>query len=262
MFETTRFEAEQRVPGSVVIAVALAIFAAMMTLLAPSFLDEVDMAALVEQFPRRMVEVLDLEVMATMEGFIALELYEYVWLLGLGVYLAYSAAGTIAGDVETDRLDALLAAPVSRTQILLEKFLALLTPILIVNVVVLVAVYAGAAFVDKPIAVPDLVAVHGLSVPYLLFCGAVGMLASVLARRRLVAEGVAAGAIIGTFILQTLTTGTDVEWIGTIAPSQYYTPVEVLTISEYDLAGAGILLAGTVVLLLVSIAWFREVDVQ
>ena len=262
MFETTRFEAEQRVLASLVIAVGLAAFGGMMTLLAPGIIGDIDMAAFIDQLPPGMVEAMDLQVMATVEGFIAIELYQYVFLLAFGVYVAYSAAGTIAGDVEDDRMDTLLAAPVSRAQILLEKFLALLVPILIVNAVVGVVVYASAAFVEEPIAAADLLAVHALSVPYLLFCGAFGILASVVARRRLVAEGVSGGGIVAAFLVQTVTRGTDVEWLGAISPSEYYYPIGILTAGEYDLAGAGILLAGTAVVLLASIAWFREVDVR
>lgn len=262
MFETTRFDAERLVPASAVIAVSLAAFGGMMTLVAPGILGDVDVEALMEQFPPALVEAMGLQHMGTMEGFIALELYQFIWLIGLGAYVAYSAAGTIAGDVDDGRMDTLLAAPVSRGQLLVEKYLAFLLPIVVVNLAVFAVVYGAAGYVDDPIAFADLAAVHVLSVPYFLCWGAFGMLASVAAPRRVLAEGTTAGAVIGAYLLQTLVAPTDYAWLGAISPMRYYDPLTILTASDYDLAGAGILLAGTVALLVASVLLFREVDVQ
>jgi ABC-2 type transport system permease protein len=261
MFETARFESRQRLPGSAVVAAGLSAFAAMMILVAPSILNDIDIESLLEAYPPAMVEAFDLEIIGTIEGFIALELYWFGWLLVLGIYVAYSAASSVAGDIDDDRMDTLLAAPISRGQVVSEKFLSLLVPIVVVNVVVLVVVYAGTQLVDEPIAAVDLIAVHALSVPYLLCCGAFGMLASVVAPRRLVAEGVAAGALIGTFLLDTLTEGTDFDWLGTVAPMHYYDPVAILTASEYDYEGAAVLFVAAVVLLVASQMWFARRDI-
>jgi len=260
MFETVAYESRQRLPGTAVLAASLAAFAGMVIAITPGVIGEVDMDAILAQLPPGLVESLGLGELGTAEGFIALELYQFVWIVGLGAYLAYTAASTIAGDVETGRLDTVLAAPIGRTRLLLEKYLALLTPIAVVNVVVFTVIYAGAIYIDEPIAATDLAMVHLLSVPYLLACAAVGMLASVLAPRRLVAEGVAAGAIVGTFLLQTIVVGADVEWLGAIAPMRYYDPLTILTESHYDLAGAAILLAAAAALIVAASIAFRERD--
>ena len=262
MLETARYETEKRLLGSLALSGGLAAFAAMMTLIAPGLLGEVDMVALAEQLPPAFVAAFDLELMGTIEGFLAIELYQFLWLIGLGAYVAYSAGGAIAGDVETGRMDTLLAAPISRERLLAENYLALLTPILLANVAVFGTVFAATRFVGEPIATADLVAVHTLSIPYFLCCGAFGTLASVTAPGRLVAEGIAAGGVVGTFLLETIARSSDLEWLGAVAPMRYYDPTAILTASEYDLAGAGILLAATAVLLTASALWFREVDIS
>lgn len=261
MFETARFESERRLPGSAVLALGLSAFAAMMLLVAPGVLAEFDVAALAESLPPALVAALRLDVIVTIEGFMALELYWFGWLLVLGVYVAYSAASAVSGDIEDDTLDTLLAAPVSRWRVLAEKFLALLTPVLVVNVVVLVVVYAGTRAIGEPIAAADLLAVHALSVPYLLLWAAFGLVCSVLAPRRVLAEGVAAGALVATFLLETVADGTDLELLGALSPTRYYDPVGILTASQYDYAGAAILLAGAGVLLLAAGAAFARRDV-
>ncbi|MBP1986876.1 ABC transporter permease subunit [Halolamina salifodinae] len=260
MFDTARYEAERRFPGSLVLAGGFAAFAGMMTLIAPGLLGDVDLEAIMEQLPPGMAEAFDLTAMGTIEGFLAIELYEFLWLVGLGAYIAYSAGSTIAGDVETGRMDTLLAAPISRERLLTEKYLALLTPILLANVTVFVTVFAGSRFVGEPIAAADLLAVHALSIPYFCCCGAFGMLASVLTTERIVAEGVAAGGVVGAFLLETVASGAGQSWLGVLSPMRYYDPLTILTVSEYDLSGAGVLVGATAVLLTAAAAWFREVD--
>ncbi len=262
MLETARYEAEKRLLGSLALAGGLAAFAAMMTLLAPGVLGEVDVAALAEQLPPAFVEAFELELMGSIEGFLAIELYEFLWLVGLGAYVAYSAGGAVAGDVESGRIDTVLAAPISRERLVTETSLALLLPILAANVAVFAAVFAATRFVGDPIAAVDLLAVHALSIPYFGCCAAFGTLASVSAPGRVVAEGVAAGGVVGAFLLETVSAAADASWLGAVAPMRYYDPTAILTASEYDLAGAGILLGATLVLLLASAAWFREVDLS
>ncbi|GAB7093509.1 hypothetical protein JCM30237_06610 [Halolamina litorea] len=261
MLDTARYEAERRLTGSFVLAVGLAAFAGMMTLIAPGVIGEVDLEALAEQLPPGMVAAFDLRVMGTMAGFIALELYEFLWLVGLGAYIAYIGGGTIAGDVATGRMDTLLSAPISRERLLVEKYLALLTPILLANVAVFLTVFAASRVVNEPIAAADLLAVHALSIPYFLCCGAFGALASVMTAERAVAEGIAAGGVVGAFLLETIGAGANVDWLGTLSPMRYYDPLAVLTASEYDVAGAGILLAAAAVMLVAAAVVFREVDI-
>lgn len=260
MLETARFESERRLLGSAVAALGLSAFAVMMLLVAPGFLDEIDIKELLGSYPPALVEALQLDVLATIEGFIALELYWFGLLLVLGVYVAYSAASAVAGDIEDGTMDTVLAAPVSRRQVLGEKFLALLVPIVLVNAALLVVVFAGTRLIGYPIAAVDLVALHVLSVPYLLCWAAFGLLASVTAPRRIVAEGVAAGTLLGTFLLETVADGTDLDWVGALSPTRYYDPVTILTASQYDYAGAGMLLTAAAVLLLASGAWFARRD--
>jgi ABC-2 type transport system permease protein len=261
MFETARFEAERRLTGSVLVAIGLSAFAAMIILIAPGVLEDIDIDALLEAYPPALVEAMQLDVIATIEGFVALELYWFGLLIVLGIYVAYSAAGTIAGDIEDGTMDMLLAAPVSRRRVLGEKFLAVLVPIVVVNVALLVVVYAGTRLIDEPIAAADLGAVHVLSVPYLLLWAAFGMLVSVFASSRVVAEGIAAGTVVATFLAETVADGADLDWIGAVSPTRYYDPVTILTASEYDYVGGAVLLAAAAVFLLTASARFGRRDV-
>lgn len=261
MFEVARYEGERRIVGAVVASASLAAFGGMMLLVAPGLLEQVDLTAYAEQLPPSLVESFGLEQIGTLAGFMAAELYVFGWVFGLGTYVAYLAAGSLSGRIDDGTIELVLAAPISRTQLLAETYVAHLLPVALANVVVAVVVYGGSVLIDDPLPIADVVAVHALSVPYLLCCVAVGTLCSVLAPSRRVAEAAGAGAIAATYVLSVAVIGTDLDWLAMVAPAHYYDPVAVLTASEYDLAGAGLLFGATVVLLAAATVRFREVDV-
>jgi ABC-2 type transport system permease protein len=87
------------------------------------------------------------------------------------------------------------------------------------------------------------------------------MLASVVAPRRRLAEGIAAGTLVATFLVETVADGADVDWLGLLSPTRYYDPVAILTAGDYDYVGAGVLLAAGAVLLLTSGVLFARRDV-
>ena len=55
--------------------------------------------------------------------------------------------------------------------------------------------------------------------------------------------------------------GTDYEDLGVLTPMNYFDPTEILVDGSYDIAGAGILLAAALVLVLASQLRFRGMDI-
>ena len=260
MLETVRYEAEGRLRGSVVLSVGIALLGAFYVAMWPSFAD-VDLDQFLEAWPPALRELFGVESLASIEGFLATELYQFVWVLLLGLYFAYSAAGLVAGDVERHRMDLLLSLPISRTRLLLEKFASLLAPIALVNVVVPAVVYASVLAIGEDLDVGSLLAVHVLSVPYLLACGAIGLVLSAVFDRADVANRLAIGVVFGLFLVESVTAVTaGYERLGALSPTYYYDPSEVLVHGEYDPAGAGALLLATAGLLAVASVLFRRKD--
>ena len=260
MFEVARYEGERRLVLGVTIAAAAGFYGAMFVALAPSLAD-FDIASLLSAYPDQLTEGLGLEAMDSLAGILAVELYQIGWLLVLGLYLAYNAASMVAGDVETGRMDTLLAAPVSRGKIITEEFFSLLVPILAVNAITPAVIYVAAGVINEPISVPNLVALHALAVPYLLFCAAVGLAFSVFLGSESLAQRGAIGVLVVSFLVETVFVGTDYEDLGVLTPMNYFDPTEILVDGSYDIAGAGILLAAALALVLASQLRFRGMDI-
>ena len=220
-----------------------------------------DMEQLHEAFPEPMIQAFNIQTMASLEGFLAVELYMFGWVILLGLYFAYSAASIVADDIDRGRMDTLLSMPVSRERLALERFASLGVPILTVNVVTPVVVLVSADLIGESLSVVDVVALHLLSIPYLFACGGIGLLASVLFDRASVAQRVALGVTFGIYLVESLLTGTDYEGLGAIAPMRYFDPNEVLLDGTYDLAGAAILIGMMTALVIVSQTWFVRRDI-
>src|SRR5699024_9837796 len=106
------------------------------------------------------------------------------------------------GDIDEDRMDVLLSNPISRWSVLVQTFLSILVPILIASVVTPAVIYVGTLFIEPSIAVEELIMVHVLSIPYLLCCGAIGLVLSVLLDDRDTAQNAAIGVLFALYLFQ------------------------------------------------------------
>lgn len=259
--DVLRFEAERRVRVTGVIAVLLSLLGAFYIWLGPQIVTGTGMEEILDSLPPAMNVLFGFESLTSLEGLLASEFYTFGYIVGLGAYVAYSAAGSVAGDVQHDRMDTVLSAPISRTSVLFGKYLALLVPILAANVVVPIALYVASVLVGDPIAAEPLAVVHVLAIPYLLCWSAVGLLIGAVVHRGRTAGRIAMGLVFAAWILGSFLTTTDYSWLGGVSPTRYFSPPDVFVNGTYDLVGAVILLGATVVLLGIARAWFQRHDV-
>jgi ABC-2 type transport system permease protein len=262
MTDILKYEARKRLVGTLALAAGLGVFALLIVYIFPSIqVAGESFQEIAEALPEVFQEGFALESYSTIEGFLATEVYQFVWILMLGLYVAYVAGGLVAGDVETGRIDLLLATPVSRKRVVVEKFGALLVPIVAMNLVIPLFVFGGVVLIGESLDLVDLLALHALSIPYLLVTGGLGLALSVLVARADFAQRGSLALIFVLFVLDTVTAGSDLESIGLVSPTNYYDPGEILIDGSYDVAGAAILLVVAVALLVASAEWFQRTDV-
>lgn len=261
MLETTRYEARRRVRGTLALAVLLGVFALLVIYIFPTLAESsADIDALIEALPESFREGFGAETYTTIEGFVAAELYRSVWVLLLGLYMAYAAGGTLADDIESGRLYLTLAAPVARKRIAFEKFLALGLPIAVLNLTMPLVVFGGTIAVGYPLDPYYLLVVHVLSIPYLLVCSGIGMVLSVVLDRGDTAQRSAIAVVFLLFLLDSVTMGTDIEWLGTISPTRYLDPTEILLHETVDLVDPLLLFLTALVLVFLSLVRFQHRD--
>ncbi|WP_418286012.1 ABC transporter permease subunit [Halorubrum sp. DTA46] len=261
MFETARYEARRKVRGAAILTAGVSAYSGFIVWYF-SVLEGVDYEDIFEELPPAMLEAFGIESLSTVEGFLGAQVFNFVWLLGLGLYFAYVGGGTIAGDVESERMDLLLSFPVTRSRLLVEKFAALSVPMLAVNVLGGPIIYLFVVAIGETIAVGNLVAAHLLSIPYLLVCAGIGFAFSVAVDRAAIAERAAVGTVFVLYLVESVVGGADAyDWIQYLSPTQYYEPTPILIDGSYDLIDTVILLVAFVGLLILSQALFERRDI-
>ena len=265
MFEVAAFETRRRVRGAVYLSVALLAYVGLIVAIYPSIRDSAaDIQSYIESLPPEVSRAFvgDASWYTTIEGFLAAEMYQFVILLLLGIYFAYAAASSVAGELEDGSLDLLLSHPVSRTRIVVGKYLSLVPSMLVLNAVLLAGTYLGVGFIGEEVALADLVRLHLLTLPYLLACAALGLLASVAFDTARRAQVVGAGGVFGMFLVDAVTFDTDYEWVGDLAFARYLDTAEIMVEGDVDWGGAALLLAAAVALVVLAGEYFERRDIE
>ncbi|MFO8114679.1 MAG: ABC transporter permease subunit [Halorubrum sp.] len=261
MLETVRYEGRRRLRGAAILTAGVGAYAGFIIWYF-SVLEGVDYEDVLQDLPPAMVEAFGIENLSTIEGFLGAQVFNFVWLLGLGLYFAYVAGGTVARDIETERMDLLLSFPVTRSRLLVEKFAALLVPIIAVNALGGPIIYLFVVAVGETLPLDHLFLAHLLSVPFLLVCAGIGLVFSVAVDRAAIAERGAAGVVFLLYLVESVVGGADAyDWIQYLSPTQYYEPTPILIDGSYELIDSAILLVAFVGLIILSQALFERRDI-
>lgn len=257
--EIARFEAWRRLRGALALSVGIGAFALLFSSFYPS-VEEIDVEAYTESMPELFRELFNVAAMTSIEGFLAVELNAFVWVLLLPLYLGYLGAGLVAGEADADRLDVSLSLPISRSRLLVARTGGLAPVLLVPNVLVPPIVFGGVLAVGEWVDPAVLVAVHALSVPFLAACAAIGVASSVLVLDGDLARRLAMGVLFGLYLLESLSVVADRAWLGAVSPMRYYDPTEIMVDRSVATLDVLALLAITGVVLALAVVRFQRVD--
>lgn len=255
-----RAESRNLLRGSVVLTGVFALVTAFFLAVFPGMQEEA--AAIEEAFPEHMLLLFGFEELHTIEGFTSGYVFPLLLALFGGIYVAYVTAGMIAGDVRTRRMDLVLASPVSRESVVLQKVASLWVPLVILLGGLAIVLFFGAFVIGESFDPVSLAMVHLLSVPYLLACAGIGIVFSVVLDRVETAQAGALGLVFVLWLIEGVSQmEPDYEWVGDLTPRRYYDPAVILVHEEYAFIDAGILLAAFLVMLGIALVIFRRRDI-
>ncbi len=255
-----RNESRTLLRGTLTLTGLLVLLTSFFFVVFPSIQDEAELFE--EVYPEFMLELLGIEELSTIEGFLGGYIFPFVWILLAGVYFAYVSAGMISRDIRTRRMDLTLSNPVSRESVVLQKVGALWVPLVALNLGLGAVLLVGAVALGESLDPVVLAMAHLLGVPYLLVCAGIGIVLSVFVDRVETAQATALVLVFVLWLIDGLSTmNPDFEWVGDLTPSRYYEPSAVLVHEEYAFVDAGILLASFLVLLGVATFAFTRRDI-
>ena len=200
--------------------------------------------------------------MHTYVGFLTIELYTIFWLLILAIIIGFIAASTISREIEGKTIDLLMSNPVSRKQIVFEKFIGLVPMFLIVNFATMIAVIGITEGINQTLNYNNLFMVHVISIPYFLAVFSIGILVSVIINEKMRASIFLIAVLFTMFIINSISLMTpDYEFLGSFSLFHYFDTFDVLANGNVDVAGVFVMIAIITACLVISMIYFENKDI-
>jgi ABC-2 type transport system permease protein len=183
-------------------------------------IDNPQMREAMENYPAAVLEALNYTDIGSPAGYLNATVYGLIAALLVIVYSLSAGTRTIAGDEEAGTLDLILAHPVSRATLALQRFAAFLTSVVLIGVVLLVVLIAltGPARLEG-ISIGDYAAMHLHLTLFAALFGSVGFGIGAATGRRGLALGVGAGVAVFGFAANGILPQVEgLEWVKGYSP--------------------------------------------
>jgi ABC-2 type transport system permease protein len=213
-------------------------------------------------YPQGVLEAFNYDDLTSPAGYLGSSVYGLLVPLLVAVFAIAYGTRAVAGDEEAGTLDLLLAHPVSRTRLVLQRFAALAAALVLVGAVLLLAMLAiaGPAELEGITAAEFAAATAQLA----LFGACLGALAFVVGAatgRKALTLGVAAGVAVLAYLANGVFPQVEgLAWTRDLSPWHWYLGGEPLK-NGLQAGDSLLLLAVTLVLVAVGTLVFNRRDV-
>ena len=197
--------------------------------------------------------------LASVEGFLSAEFFSWIPAL-LVVYAIIQGTGALAAEESNGTLDLLLAQPISRTRLFIEKATSIIVGTLVIVALILPGWVVAYVAVSIDVALGRLLVATVAMAPLMLAFAALSLLAGcLLPTRRDAAAAVVAVAVI-SFFVNSLGQAADV--LEPLRPASlfYYFRAEAVLVDGANLAGVAVLLAVTLLATVAAGLLFQRRD--
>ncbi|MUU72494.1 ABC transporter permease subunit [Pseudarthrobacter sp. GA104] len=244
--------------------ISVALLIAMYVAFWPTVRDQPSMSDLLDQMPEafRALFASSGADMSTPTGYVQVELLAFMGPAAVLMYAVGSGAGAIAGEEDRHTLDLLLSNPVSRSRVVLDKFLAMTAGTFLIAAVMGVALVAEGNLVDLDLPAGKVAAamLH-LALLGVVF-GTLALMLSASTGRTGISKGVPALVAVVAYVVNGL--APLVDWLADIqefSPFYQYIGHDPLR-NGLDGGSVAISAATAVVLLAMAVLGFRRRDVD
>lgn len=203
-------------------ALGLAAYVALIASVYPTVRDNPELNELVESYPEALKAFVAFGGQfdfTSAAGYLGSELFSFMMPAIFLVASIGHGAGTIAGEEERGTLDLLLAAPVSRARIALEKLGAMCAELVGLGAVLWLALWVGARIFSMEVSGAHLAAATTALVILALAYGAIAFMLAAGTGRRTLAIGATVALAVAAYLVNGLA-----SLVGALEPIQRATP--------------------------------------
>lgn len=258
-------ELKSNLRGLLAWTVALAVLSFLMISLYPAFAeDKGSVEELIDMFPPAMIKMFNLDVLSLTSplGYYGGEIYFFIILFG-SIYAAILGAGILAKEEDDGTSEFLLAKPINRSRIIIEKALAWALYLALFNLGIGVATWlAFHLFAVGEYSTTTLISL--LLAPFFIHCffAAVGFFSALFFTRRKSSLSVGIALVLGLYFLNSLASfSAKLEFVAWLTPFQYMNAGDIFSAGGLNPAYALILLALSVAVTAGTAVLYRRRDI-
>jgi ABC-2 type transport system permease protein len=239
----------------------LASLAAFTVLFYPAIQEMPGLDELLQGLPEALLRLIGDSELLSPEGYLNSQLYGAIVPLVLMFYGLAAGAGAVAGEEENRTLDLLLANPVPRWRLVVEKLLAMVVGLVVISAVLWLAVYLPAVAVDMDLDPANLVAVHVSAALFGFFMGCLALAIGSSTGSRGLAIGLGAAVGIAAYLVNSLAPLIEqLEVLQKLSPFFYYYGADPLR-NGLDPVHVAVLGVGGLLFVVLAVIGFRRRDV-
>lgn len=215
-----------------------------------------------EAYPAGLMEALGFTDISSPAGYLGATTYGLLGPVLVIIYAAMLGGRAIAGEEEDGRLEVLLAHPVERWQVVLQRAAAMVVALVLAGIALWLAMMVAAGPADFTEIGPNRLAAATAQLVLLgLVFGSLALLVGAATGRRALALGVVGALAVASYLANNLAPSVDaIAWSQNASPFYYYNGGKPL-VNGWQLADGLILLATSLVFVGLSVIAFRRRDV-
>lgn len=200
--------------------------------------------------------------MSTPEGWLQTEVFSLMVPIGLIIVTATIGARALAGEEQNHTMGLLLANPIGRSRIIIEKTITMVAYMIVAGVAIMIGTLLGSWLGGLGVSVAGILAATTLGLLLALVFGGVALAVGAATGRTQVAAMAAAGAAVVAYLIASfLPVNASTEAWASVSPWHYYLSSDPLT-NGMSWVHAGVLLVLFLGLAAVSIPLFQRRDLQ
>ena len=198
----------------------------------------------------------------TLERFLALEYFSFIWPI-MSIFMLVAIAGTgIAGDIENGTAEVLLSRPVSRVQIFMARYLAGIVALIIFTIFSIFAVVPLASLHGINYIFANYLSVAFLSFLFGWAVFSMAMFFSALFSEKSRVYMFTGGIIIIMYVLNIVSVLQDkLENLQYLSFFYYFNYNDALIRNTLDMAGILVFIGVAVVFSVAGVIWFKKRDI-
>jgi ABC-2 type transport system permease protein len=196
------------------------------------------------------------------DGFLSLEMFGLTSLVICG-YIGFMTASFLAGEIEMKTIDLLLAQPVTRVRLVIERYGALIPMIILLVLALLVGVFIGTKYMNIDASYQWLAYALAFMGLFMLAFGAISLFVSAVLNDGRTAAIASLGLLIVMYFMETIGQSVEkLEIIRSFSLFHYVQYSKILVFHDLSLGDLAVMLAVTILFIGLAVLAFRRKDIN